>query len=129
LIFTKFQISRFFLHVEEICPKPRKNFAPVPHPPELYIRIFFQIHVPNTWNFVFSSNPCTRVYKFCFSSNPCTRVQEILIFLQIHVPQSGLELARVPRVPGIRRNSKRHLGHPRILRFLILTGTRRFHSI
>ena len=30
---------------------------------------------------------------------------------------SGLELARVPRVPGTRRNSEHHLWHPRILRF------------
>ena len=39
---------------------------------------------------------------------------------------SGLELARVP---GTRRNSEHHLRHPRILRFLILTGTRRAHSM
>jgi hypothetical protein len=42
---------------------------------------------------------------------------------------TGLELARVPRVPGTRRNSEHHLWHPRILRFLILTGTRRAHSM
>ena len=42
---------------------------------------------------------------------------------------SGLELARVPRVPGTRQNSEHHLWHPRILRFLILTGTRRAHSM
>ena len=36
---------------------------------------------------------------------------------------SGLELARVPRVPGTRRNSEHHLWHPLILSFLILTGT------
>ena len=42
---------------------------------------------------------------------------------------SGLELARVPRVPGTRRNSEHHLWHPWILRFLILTGTRRAHSM
>ena len=34
---------------------------------------------------------------------------------------SGLELARVPQVPGTRRNSEHHLWHPQILRFLILT--------
>jgi hypothetical protein len=45
-----------------------------------------------------------------------------------HLSQSGLELARVPRVPGTRRNSEHHLRHPRILRFLILTGTRRARS-
>ena len=33
---------------------------------------------------------------------------------------AGLELARVPRVPGTCRNSEHHLCHPRILRFLIL---------
>ena len=42
---------------------------------------------------------------------------------------TGLELARVPRVPGTRWNSEHHLRHPRILRFLILTGTRRAHSL
>ena len=42
---------------------------------------------------------------------------------------SGLELARVPRVPGTRQNSEHHLWHPRILRFLILTGTRRANSM
>ena len=42
---------------------------------------------------------------------------------------AGLELAWVPRVPGTRRNSEHHLRHLRILRFLILTGTRRAHSM
>ena len=31
---------------------------------------------------------------------------------------TGLELARVPRVPGTRRNSEHQLWHPWILRFL-----------
>ena len=35
----------------------------------------------------------------------------------------GLELDQVLRVPGTRLNSEHHLWHPRILRFLILTGT------
>ena len=39
-----------------------------------------------------------------------------------------LEIARVPRVPGTRRNSEHHLWHPWILRFLILTCTHRAHS-
>ena len=43
--------------------------------------------------------------------------------------KAGLELARVPRVPGNRQNSKHHLWHPRILRFLIVTGTRRARSM
>ena len=42
---------------------------------------------------------------------------------------AGLELARVPRVPGTLRNSEHHLWHPRILWSLILTGTRRAHSM
>ena len=42
----------------------------------------------------------------------------------IYPSTSGLELARVPRVPGTCRNSEHHLWHPRILRFLILSGTR-----
>ena len=42
---------------------------------------------------------------------------------------SGLDLARVPRVPGTRRNSEHHHWHPRILRFLVLTGKRRDHSM
>ena len=42
---------------------------------------------------------------------------------------AGLELARVPRVPGTRQNSEHHLWHPRILWYLILKGTRRAHSI
>ena len=42
---------------------------------------------------------------------------------------AGLELARVPRVPGTRRNSEYLLWHPLILRFLILTGTRKAHSL
>ena len=36
--------------------------------------------------------------------------------MPIHI--AGLELARVPRVPGTRRNSEHHLWHPLILRFL-----------
>ena len=44
-------------------------------------------------------------------------------------PVAGLRLARVPRVPGTRRNSEHHLWHPQILRFLIITGTRRAHSM
>ena len=47
----------------------------------------------------------------------------------IGVYSPGLELARVPRVPGTRQNPEHHLWHPRILRFLILTGTRRAHSM
>ena len=39
---------------------------------------------------------------------------------------SGLELERVP---GTRQNSEHHLRHPRILRFLIITGTHRAHSM
>ena len=42
---------------------------------------------------------------------------------------SGLELARVTRVPGTGQNSEHHLRHSRILRFLILTGTCRDHSM
>ena len=42
---------------------------------------------------------------------------------------TGLELARGPGGPGTRRNSEHHLWHPRILRFLILTGTRKAHSM
>ena len=42
---------------------------------------------------------------------------------------SGLELARKMWVPGTRRNSEHHLWHPRTLRFLILNGTRRAHSM
>ena len=42
---------------------------------------------------------------------------------------TGLELAWVPRVPGTRQNTEHHLWHLRILRFLILTGTRRAHSM
>ena len=42
---------------------------------------------------------------------------------------TGLELAQVPRVPSTRRNFEHHLWHPRILRFLMLTGTRRAHSM
>ena len=42
---------------------------------------------------------------------------------------TGLELARVPRVPGTRRNSEHRLWHPRISRFLIVTGTRKAHSM
>ena len=41
----------------------------------------------------------------------------------------GLELAWVPLVPGTCRNNEHHLWHPRILRFSILTGTRRAHSM
>jgi hypothetical protein len=39
---------------------------------------------------------------------------------------SGLELARVP---GTRQDSEHHLRHPLILRFLVLTGTRRAQSM
>ena len=49
--------------------------------------------------------------------------------LQGNILKAGLELARVPRVPGTRQNSEHHLWHPLILRFLILTGTRRAHSM
>ena len=46
------------------------------------------------------------------------------MILKVQVCTTGLELARVPRVPGTCRNSEHHLWHPRILKFLILTGTR-----
>ena len=52
----------------------------------------------------------------------------LLIFI-IYVLLTGLELARVPRVPGTRQNSEHHLWHLQILNFLILTGTRRAHSM
>ena len=50
--------------------------------------------------------------------------------LSLHaIAYTGLELARVPQVPGTRRNSEHHLWHPWILRFLALTGTRRANSM
>ena len=51
----------------------------------------------------------------------------ILIEFNNHDIYTGLELARVPRVPGTRQNYEHQLWHPQILRFLILTGTRRTH--
>ena len=53
----------------------------------------------------------------------------LFLIRSTHYFLTGLELARVPRVPGTRRNSEHHLWHPRILRFLILTGTPRAHSM
>ena len=50
-----------------------------PPPPELHIRIVKQnpnFMYPGTWNFVVSSNPCTRVH-------------DVMFFLQIYVP--GME--------------------------------------
>ena len=53
-----------------------------------------------------------------------------LVTLELYLRQiTGLELARVPRVPGTRQNSEHHLWHLRILWFLILTGTRSAHSM
>ena len=64
--------------------------------------------------------PCLSILRHC--STACDRDKVLCLI-------SGLELARVPRVPGTRRNSEHHLWHPWILRFLILTGTRRAHSM
>ena len=65
----------------------------------------------------------------------CQRFDDFFLFglvwqyssVQTKHDKAGLELAQVPRVPGTRQNSVHHLWHPRILRFLILTGTRRVH--
>ena len=74
LIFTKFPKLIIFSHVEKNCKK--KICAGPPPPPELHIRIVKQnpnFMYPGTWNFVFSSNPCTRIH-------------DIMFFLQIYVP-------------------------------------------
>ena len=59
-------------------------------------------------------------------TGPFLQCLECLLLLRwiFHVfcTSSGLELARVPRVPGTHQNSEHHLWHPLILRFLILTG-------
>ena len=59
--------------------------------------------------------------------NPHIKSVQVIFVVDKVVCYSGLELARVPRVPGNRRNSEHHLWHPR--KFLILTGTRRAHSM
>ena len=83
-----------------------------PPPPELHIRIVKQnpnFMYPGTWNFVFSSNPCTRVHDIMFflqiyvppgtwnfdsSSNPCTPVHEIWILFHYLCIALGVEVAR-----------------------------------
>ena len=54
---------------------------------------------------------------------------ECLVGPSKYIYITGLELARVPRVPGTRQNSEHHLWHPLILRFLILTSTHGAHSM
>ena len=61
---------------KQICTIPPE---PAPPPPGNFFSkcpkiLFSQIHVQGTWNFVFSSNPCTWVH-------------EILFLLQFHVPR------------------------------------------
>ena len=59
----------------------------------------------------------------CFFPKNCSNFGVLFLIM------AGLELARVPRVPGTRQDSEHHLWHPLILRFLILTGTPRAHSM
>ena len=63
-----------FSHVEKNCQK--KDFFLCRATPTAWAthkNFFFRFMYPGTLNFVFSSNPCTRVH-------------DILFFLQIHVP-------------------------------------------
>ena len=94
-----------FSHVEKNCQKKNIFCAGPPPPPELHIRIFsfsdsctpvhwilfyLQIHVPGYMMFCFffkSMYPGT--WNFDFSSNPCTPVHGIQIFFIILMCSSG----------------------------------------
>mgnify|MGYP006903838628 CR=1 FL=1 len=95
----------FFSHVEKKLPKKIIFCAGLPPPPELHIRIFpfsdsytpvhwilfyLQIHVPGYMMFCFffkSMYPGT--WNFDFSSNPCTPVHGIQIFFILLMFNSG----------------------------------------
>ena len=85
---------------------------------------------PEKWNLINKKHGCQTleqtIWLWNHTSNKKVYFNE---FVANVLHDTGLELAQVPRVPGTRRNSEHHLWHPRILRFLILTGTRRAHSM
>ena len=66
---------------------------------------------------------------FSFVASDVCFIKTDTLYIGYHLCIAGLELARVPRVPGTRRNSEHHLRHPLFLRFLLLTGTCRAHSM
>ena len=99
-----------FSHVEKNCQKKNIFCAGPPPPPELHIRIFsfsdsctpvhgilfiLQIHVPGYMIFCFvfkSMYPGT--WNFDFSSNPCTPVHEIWFFSLFLCVAQGVEVGR-----------------------------------
>ena len=77
MTFTKFQkLKKNLTCWKKLAKKKNIFYTGPPPPPELHIRIVKQnpnFMYPGTWNFVFSSNPCTRIH-------------DIMFFLQIYVP-------------------------------------------